>query len=49
MDKWNVIGLWGMRITLVMGAVVAGIMGAEEISGTCVVGLVVSFWLLGDN
>lgn len=44
--KINAIGVWSMRILLVLGAVVSGCLGREEVSGGCVLGLVMSFVFL---
>lgn len=42
----DVIGLWATRIALVIGAIVCGCLGKEEIAGLCIIALVVSFFFL---
>jgi len=43
--KINQIGIWTLRIVLALGAIVAGCIGKEEVAGTCVVVIIVSFLL----
>ncbi len=45
-DLANAIGVWTIRGILAIGAVVCGCLGKEDAAGGCVVGLIVSFWLL---
>lgn len=48
-SKINAVGLWSMRIALVVGAVVAGCLGKEEVAGACIVGLICSFLFLDSD
>ena len=45
-DSIREIGIWSLRILLVVGAVVSGCMGHKEISSGCVTGLICSFIFL---
>ena len=40
------IGLWSMRIVLIIGAIIAGIMGHPDLAGSCFVVTVLSFIFL---
>ena len=42
----HAIGVWSLRIVLVIGAIVSGCLGRDEVSSGCVAALVVSFVLL---
>lgn len=45
-ERLHTIGVWVLRSILAIGAIVAGLMGKEEITGTIVTALVVSFLFL---
>jgi len=47
--KINAIGLWTMRLVLVIGAIVSGCLGKEEVAGWCIFALVLSFLLLNAD
>lgn len=42
----NDIGVWVLRVGLLVGAIVSGMLGNTEVSGGCVTGLVCSFIFL---
>jgi hypothetical protein len=50
-EKWDpetiqVLGVWGLRITLAIGAIVAGCLGKQELMSACMTGLVLTFIFL---
>lgn len=47
--KIHALGLWTMRLVLVVGAVVAGCMDKSDVASGCIFGLIASFVLLGES
>lgn len=43
-EQIHVLGVWIFRLTLVIGAVVAGCLGKENVAQGCIAGLVISFF-----
>ena len=47
--KINTVGLWAMRIVLVVGAVVCGCLDKSDAVVACFIALILSFVLLDDD
>jgi len=45
-EKIKEIGIWVVRSLLIIGAIVAGLMGNAEVSGGCLTATIISFILL---
>ena len=48
MDKETIqeIGIWVLRVVLVIGAIIAGVCSNSDVAGGCITGLIASFFLL---
>lgn len=48
-ENIKIIGTWGIRTLLVLGAIVMGFLGKKDEAGICILGLVTSFILLDSD
>lgn len=42
-------GIWLLRLCLVVGGVIAGCVGKEDVAGYCIIGLFMSFIFISDE